>query len=702
METSSSHSAEKAAPNRQVELMNKARAAATFDSYKLTCIIYGGEETVKRRREAFRRVERLTGTADQSKLPRAYANMNREEAYLEGVELGTAAFRDGILYKHDFFDGMDQRYTLSNCTPYGLHYMMFIPTIELQGSPEQIAYWLPLAKSGKINGCYCQTELAHGTFVRGVETTATLDLETDEFVVNSPTLTSAKFWPGAMASSCTHGILMARLIIRGVDYGAHAFIVQLRNVEDFSPVKGIEFGDLGMKMGYNGTTNGYAIFTSVRIPRNNMLMGNARVLKDGTYIKPAHDKVAYLTMLYARAVIAEGSCFKLAQAATIATRYSVVREQGFGWNGEAPKDGGETAIISYRSQNFRLFTLISRAYAIRFTATKLRDAVAEIRSGQAKGDFSSLGYFHVLFAGLKAWNTQIAADGAEEARKSCGGHGFLLTSGLPNIVAEATAPATFEGENYVMYLQVGRALLKWLGLIKAGRPIDKHMFHLREMVERLGHHPDSQRCSAAGSEFLDARIQHEIFEHRFYRLLIECARDLEESESRSGSASSAFNSHMMEIIAAARAYIELLVLEEYIGHVSRIADAAVRVVLTRLRSLFALTTILHPQSYDAISFVEDGYLSPTQMRDIRHVVNGLLDELLPDAIALTDAWDFTDASLCSAIGQYDGNAYERLMSWTRQMPINQNMNDKGSVCRESWERWIRPALNTSLEMKARL
>lgn len=660
------------------------------------------EETVKRRREAFRRVERQTGTADQSKLPRAYGNMNREEAYLEGVELGTAAWKDGIHYDHDFFYGMDQNYTLSNCTPYGLHYMMFIPTIELQGSPEQAAYWLPLAKSGKINGCYCQTELAHGTFVRGVETTATLDLGTDEFVVNSPTLTAAKFWPGAMASSCTHAILMARMIIKDVDYGTHAFIIQLRNVDDFSPVEGIEFGDLGMKMGYNGTTNGYALFDNVRIPRNNLLMRNSRVLKDGTYIKPAHDKVAYLTMLFARGLIAEGSGFKLAQAATIATRYSVVREQGFGWNGEAPEDGSELSIISYRSQNFRLFTLISRAYAIRFTSTKLRDAISEIKVGQDKGDYSSLGYFHVLFAGLKAWNTQVAADGTEDARKSCGGHGFLLTSGLPNLVAEATAPATFEGENYVMYLQVGRSLLKWLRQVKAGKPIVKHMFHLREIYERLGDHPENYHCPTSGSDFLDARAQHEIFEHRFFRLLNDCARHLDQSEAQSGSASAAFNTHMMDVITVGRAWVELLVLEEYTKHVARIEDAAVRAAMTRLRSVFALTTILHPQSYDAISFVEGGYLNSTQMRDIRLVVDGLLDDLLPDAIALTDAWDFTDASLRTAIGQHDGNAYETLMSWTRQMPINQKMNDKGSVCREGWDRWIKPALNTSSEIRAKL
>ena len=36
-----------------------------------------------------------------------------------------------------------------------------------------------------------------GSNVRGLETTAIYDEKTQEFVVNTPTLTATKFWPGA-------------------------------------------------------------------------------------------------------------------------------------------------------------------------------------------------------------------------------------------------------------------------------------------------------------------------------------------------------------------------------------------------------------------------------------------------------------------------------------------------------------------------
>lgn len=69
---------------------------------------------------------------------------------------------------------------------------MFVPAIKGQGTEEQQKKWLPLAYKMQIIGCYAQTELGHGSNVQGLETTATFDTETDEFIIHSPTLTSSK------------------------------------------------------------------------------------------------------------------------------------------------------------------------------------------------------------------------------------------------------------------------------------------------------------------------------------------------------------------------------------------------------------------------------------------------------------------------------------------------------------------------------
>lgn len=45
-------------------------------------------------------------------------------------------------------------------------------------------------------------------------------------------------------------------------------------------------------------------------------------------------------------------------------------------------------------------------------------------------------------------------DGIEECRKLCGGHGYLSSSGLPELFAVYVPACTYEGDNIVLLLQV--------------------------------------------------------------------------------------------------------------------------------------------------------------------------------------------------------------------------------------------------------
>lgn len=96
---------------------------------------------------------------------------------------------------------------------------MFMMTIQIMGNEEQRARWLDKVRQCNILGCYAQTELGHGSNVAGIETTATLDKSTDEFVIHTPTTTAAKFWPGDLGRFSSHAVVYARLIIDGKDYG---------------------------------------------------------------------------------------------------------------------------------------------------------------------------------------------------------------------------------------------------------------------------------------------------------------------------------------------------------------------------------------------------------------------------------------------------------------------------------------------------
>ena len=67
---------------------------------------------------------------------------------------------------------------------------------------------------------------------------------------------------------------------------------------------------------------------------------------------------------------------------------------------------------------------------------------------------------HAITAGLKAMSFYNCLKHAQSNRLCCGGHGYSLASGLPQIIQEADAGCSYEGDNIVLLLQTARYLLK--------------------------------------------------------------------------------------------------------------------------------------------------------------------------------------------------------------------------------------------------
>jgi len=387
---------------------------------------------------------------------------------------------------------------------------------------------------------------------------------------------------------------------------------------------------------------------------------------------------------------------ELAQALTIATRYSVVRQQG-----TLSSVGDPTAIIAYKHQHFRLLFLIAKSYISLLAWKGANAAFLDLKSRQERGNHSTLPYLHMLTCGLKAWSTQTAADGAEEARKMCGGHGYLAMSGLPGIVSSVTATCTFEGENFVMWGQVAKYLLK--GLDAAELPDDMaYMSEYETVVE------DAEVCCAEGQDLLAHDTLGEIFQYRAATLAHEASAAVKALEGAGMSRLEAENEHALLLHVAARAHIELFVLHESMKQCHSLPAStpdAIKTIIGRLISLFALTTIASPLSPYSSSFLEHGYINSTHLKDMRQHIDDLLEVLLPDTIALTDAWSFSDANLASALGCRDGDVYTRLLAWTRQLPINVEAAKNGGVIKQGWEESVRPFLTRDsphLVVKARL
>lgn len=146
-----------------------------------------------------------------------------------------------------------------------LHYAAFTPTLMAQMSQEQQLKWLLPAYRMDIVGALAQTELGHGSNVRALQTTAEYDVETEEFVLNTPTLQAMKWWPGGLGKSATHCALYAQLIVGGAEVGFHTFLLQLRD-DTHRPLPGITLGEIGPKFGDNMVETGFLRLDGVRIP----------------------------------------------------------------------------------------------------------------------------------------------------------------------------------------------------------------------------------------------------------------------------------------------------------------------------------------------------------------------------------------------------------------------------------------------------
>jgi acyl-CoA oxidase len=123
---------------------------------------------------------------------------------------------------------------------FGLHTSMFLHTLETMASDEQQEKFLPLARSFQIIGTYAQTELGHGSNLQRLETEAVFDRATDTFVLNTPTLTATKFWPGALGRSTNYVLMMAQLYApdRNHSCGLQMFFVQIRDLNTHEPLPG--------------------------------------------------------------------------------------------------------------------------------------------------------------------------------------------------------------------------------------------------------------------------------------------------------------------------------------------------------------------------------------------------------------------------------------------------------------------------------
>ncbi|XP_013986887.1 peroxisomal acyl-coenzyme A oxidase 1 isoform X2 [Salmo salar] len=651
--------------------ITRERENATFNVEKLTHILDGGIEKTKRRRE----IESLV-ISDPDFQSEDLNFLSRSERYDAAVkksaqmilklrEYGISDPEEIYCYKSVFRGNHHEAL--------GLHFTMFLPTLYTQCNKEQFEKWVPLAESFKALGTYAQTELGHGTHLRGLETTATYDPATQEFVLNSPTITSIKWWPGGLGKTSNHAIVLAQLHTQGKCHGLHAFIVPLRSMNTHIPLPGVVVGDIGPKFGFDEVDNGYLKLENVRIPRDHMLMKYAKVEADGTYVKPPSAKLTYGTMVFIRSMIVGEAGRALAKSCTIAIRYSSVRHQSEIRPGEP-----EPQIMDYQTQQYKLFPLLATAYAYKFVGQYMNQVYHRITGDISQGDFSELPELHALSAGLKAFTTWTASEGIEVCRMACGGHGYSRCSALPDIYVNFVPTCTYEGENTVMMLQTARFLIKSYRQASAGHQLSGIVSYLNESERRLQPQSVSSRPTVVNVNDLASLV--EAYKLRAAKLVELAAKSIQQELQKRVSQEDAWNNSAIDLVRASDAHCHYVVVKLFAAKLGEIGDTGVHSVLSTLALLYALQGI---QQHSG-DFLQTGLLSVPQLSQVSQRLKELLAQLRPNAVALVDAFDYCDEMLNSVLGRYDGNVYEHMFEWARCSPLNK------TEVHESYHKYLKP------------
>ncbi|GAB4847302.1 Acyl-coenzyme A oxidase 2, peroxisomal [Ancistrocladus abbreviatus] len=489
-------------------------------------------------------------------------------------------------------------------------------------------------------GCFAMTELHHGSNVQGLQTVATFDPISDEFIIDTPNDGAIKWWIGNAAVHGKFATVFAKLMLpshdakRVSDMGVHAFVVPIRDLKTHQVLPGIEIHDCGHKIGLNGVDNGALRFHSVRIPRDNLLNRFGDVSRDGKYTSdlPTINKRFAATLgelVGGRVGLAYSSVGVLKIALTIATRYSLLRQQ-FG-----PPKQPEISILDYQSQQHKLMPMLASTYAFHFATLHLVEKYSEMKKTH---DEQVAGDVHALSAGLKAYVTSFTAKSLSICREACGGHGYAAVNRFGSLRNDHDIFQTFEGDNTVLLQQVAADLLKQYKEKFQGGTFTVTWNYLRESMSTYLSQSNPVTARWEGEDHLrDPHFQLDAFRYRTSRLLQTVSMRLRKHSKMLGGFG-AWNRCLNHLLTLAESHIESVILAKFIDAVQSCPEENSRAALKLVCDLYALDRIWK----DIGTYRNVDYVAPNKAKAIHKLVDYLSFQVRNIAKELVDAFDLPD------------------------------------------------------------
>jgi acyl-CoA oxidase len=340
------------------------------------------------------------------------------------------------------------------------------------------------------------------------------------------------------------------------------------------------------------------------------------------------------------------------KALTIAIRYAAVRRQF-----SNSKSNIETKLLDYPIHQRRLMPLMAQTFAMLFTGTEMTAMYTKLMSKLESADADSsdldqvlemLKETHSTSAGLKAFCTWNCLDTIEQCRQACGGHGYSAYTGLAGMYQDFAVQCTWEGDNTILTLQLGRYLVSSYREALKGKKLSPGVGYLNNLDSLLG-----KRCQITDLEkILDPAIIIEGWQVVCANVVINTALEFEECLKKGLDVDDAYEQCSQSRLYAAKLHSYGYLFNRFVDGVAKV-QSELKTVLLDLCLLYGLYTI----EQNAGAFLEYGYFNPKQMEYIRLKTNDLCKAVRDQAIPLVDSFNLSDYVVNSPLGRADGNVY---------------------------------------------
>jgi acyl-CoA oxidase len=536
----------------------------------------------------------------------------------------------------------------------GVQWGLFGGAVQNLGTARHHERHLERIWTGELAGCFAMTETGHGSDVQHLLTTATYDPATREFVIHTPDEGARKDYIGNAARDGRMAAVFAQLVTQGQSHGVHAFLVPIRD-DDGAAAPGVTITDCGRKAGLNGVDNGRLVFDQVRVPRENLLNRYGDVAEDGTYTSPIENETRrFFTMLgtlvRGRISVAGGAGAATQKALALAVRYGDQRRQF-----SNPATGEEVVVLDYLVHQRKLLPALATTYALQFAQEELVAEMDRVQAFGAESDEAAQRELETRAAGIKAIGTWHATATIQTCREACGGAGYLAENQLPQLKADTDVFTTFEGDNTVLLQLVAKTILSDYAR-RIGRLdlVGKARFAAGLVADTVAERTGARTLLSRG-DLLDRAHQRRLFVAREEHLLASAAQRMRKALAPGADQFAVFNDAQDHLIAAARAYVDRVVLDAFAAAVDTAEDPGVRDLLDRLCHLHALTRLEAERAW----FVEHGYLTAARTKAVTTEVNRLCRALRPHARTLVDGFGIPEQWLEAPMLGADSVAHEQ-------------------------------------------